>query len=195
MAKKQKAQKKKAGQNQRAEHMDVLAVCGSHRKGNTEFALRKILDRFSEKGAKCEIVLLREKKIEFCGGGNCCEKSKSCHMTDDMGKIYAKIISADALVLGSPAYFSNVSALMKNFIDRMNPYWEDERLKGKKVIIVTVGGIESSALKCAENLKEFARICRMKVVETLVFTAENAGDLSRNGKAIKEIEKAAEGAF
>lgn len=171
--------------------MHVLAICGSPRKGNTEFALRKMLDVFSAKGNKCEIVNLREKKIEFSDGG----ADKGYSAGDEMGIIYPKIFNADMLILGSPAYFSNVSALMKNFIDRMNPCWQDERLKGKKAIVVAVGGLESSAGKCAKNLEEFARICRMKVVERLVFTAENADDLSRNGKAIKKIENAAEKVF
>ena len=46
--------------------MKVVGVCGSPRKGNTEWMLRKLLERAAEAGADTELILLREKVV--CDG-------------------------------------------------------------------------------------------------------------------------------
>lgn len=164
--------------------MRILLVSGSSRSGNTDFALKRIAGELSGKGADCEIIFLKDMNLGFYR-----EKLEGTSM--GMNSLYKKIFSADVLVLASPTYFSNVSGLMKNFMDWMNPYWQDERLKGKKVAAIAVGGLKSSAVKCSLALNEFARICRMKVVASLVFEADSAGELAKNKKAIREISKAA----
>ena len=45
--------------------MNIIALCGSPRDGNTEFTLKRILTKASELGASTELVLLRKKRIEF----------------------------------------------------------------------------------------------------------------------------------
>ncbi len=45
--------------------MKILAICDSPRKGNTEFILKRILTKAETLGAKTELVLLREKRIEL----------------------------------------------------------------------------------------------------------------------------------
>jgi multimeric flavodoxin WrbA len=53
--------------------------------------------------------------------------------------------------VGSPNYFRNVSAIMKNFLDRWNAYCSPSRLKGKRTAIVCVGA------QAVENTREAAR--------------------------------------
>ncbi|MCX8158123.1 MAG: NAD(P)H-dependent oxidoreductase [Candidatus Diapherotrites archaeon] len=164
--------------------MYVLAICGSHRNGNTEYILRKILDIFKRDNNKCELILLREKNIELSDGNIDNKHSKE----DEMSKIYQKVRNADILILASPAYFNNVSTIMKNFIDRFNRYWEDEALKGKKVLLISVAATKKSAEKCCEYLAEFAQICKMKIIKKLTFEIENVSDLDRKEQISREIE-------
>ncbi len=167
--------------------MKILAVCGSPRKGNTEAMLRKILDGAKEAGAEIELVLLKDKNIKHCDGCNACEASGTCHVDDDMPGILRKVFDADALVLGTPNYFNNVSGLMKDFIDRINPYWESEKIKGKKAAIVCVGTEEKGSLEhCRDALLEFAEICEMKVVGTILAQAKKPGEVTQNEKIMQE---------
>ena len=43
----------------------------------------------------------------------------------------AQVLDCDALFLGSPTYFGNVSAPVKAFMDRFVDYWAEARLAGK----------------------------------------------------------------
>ena len=165
--------------------MKVLAICGSPRKGNTEAILRRVLDGAKEAGAEIELVLLKDKEIELCDGLAQCEKTHSCVIKDDMQLLYGKIFGADLIIFGSPTYFNNVSGLMKNFFDRMNPYWEDKRLKGKKVALVSAGGQGGSSVKkCEGAMREFCKICRMKVIDSLRAKADSQNEAQNNEKLV-----------
>ncbi len=153
--------------------MRAIIFNGSPRKGNTEHIVRKIAEGLE---TETKIINIKELELEFYEEG----KENSL-----MNKLFEEIFEADLIVLASPTYFSNVSGLMKNFFDWFNDVWQDERLKGKKVVTIAVGAHTKSAEKCAEALNEFARICRMQVIESLVFKAEEPKDAANS----KEIEK------
>jgi len=170
--------------------MKVLAVNGSHREGNTEAILKRILDGAKEKGAVIELVNLREKKVENCKACRGCEEKGTCTIEDDMPKIFQKIAHSDIIVFGSPNYFNNVSALMKGFIDRMNAHWEKPELKEKKVVLVMPGGQgPESREKGMQAFEEFPKICGMKVIEKFLPQL----DLPQEAQGNKEVmEKALE---
>ena len=167
--------------------MKILAICGSPRRGNTEAMLKRILDGSKEAGAEVELVLLKDKNIKHCDGCMACEATGTCHVDDDMPGILRKVLYADALALGTPNYFNNVSGLMKDFIDRINPYWESEKIKGKKAAIVCVGSEEEGSLgHCRDALIEFAEICKMRVVGTILAQAKTPGEAAQNEKIMQE---------
>ena len=168
----------------------ILAINGSHRKGNTEFMLGIILDSAKGQGAETELINLREKNIDFCDSGNeFCGNSGKCCIEDDMINVCKKIEEAEILVLASPAYFSNVSARMKNFMDRCNPYWFNKKLKGKKVFLLGVGGSgDKSINEMLDIMKEFVRILGMGLIGTYYAKADKIGELKDNPKVIKELQ-------
>ena len=119
--------------------MDIIAICGSPRKGNTEYALKRFLVKAEELGNKVELVLLREKRIERCSGCMACEKTGECGMRDDMNGIIERLKANDLIVFGSANYFNNVTGLMKDFFDRLDPLYGEKPLSGKKMIAVYAG--------------------------------------------------------
>ncbi len=165
--------------------MKVLAICGSPRKGNTEFMLNKVLEGVGN--VEKELILLRELRIEHCDGDSYCDKHKECKIKDDMCDIYKKIFDADILILGSPTYFNNVSGLMKDFIDRMNPYWQDKRLREKRAILISTGiATEKTALK---TLEIFCEICKIPIIGKLAAKADDSGEVKNNITVINELKK------
>ncbi len=100
--------------------MKVLALVGSRRKeGNTATLVRKVMDSLPSRGWEKELMFLGDHGINGCDGCDGCYDTNECVIDDGMSEIYAKVDEADALVLGSPTYFYNVSSDMKAFIDRM----------------------------------------------------------------------------
>jgi multimeric flavodoxin WrbA len=102
----------------------ILGICGSARKkGNTATLLREVL---AATELESELVFLSDLTIGFCSGClSCMEHKGVCVKKDDMQGLLDKILAAQALVLGSPNYYYDVSGLMKNMIDRSiaSNYW------------------------------------------------------------------------
>ncbi|MAG22353.1 MAG: hypothetical protein CL943_03570 [Candidatus Diapherotrites archaeon] len=167
--------------------MKIIAISGSSREGNTDAILKRILDGARENGASIELVRLRERNIELCDGCSSCEKTHHCHLLDEMQSVYKKVFDADVVVLGSPNYFNNVSALMKNFMDRFNPYWEDARLKNKKAVAVCVGGQSYDSIKyCEQAIEQFLKICSMNLIEKIWVTADRPMEAKENEELMQK---------
>jgi len=164
--------------------MKILAISGSPRAGNTEFLLETILDNC--RGAETELVRLRNMNIQHCGGCLKCDKTGACEKKDDMQKLYPKLLAADVIIFGTPTYFNDVTGLMKDFMDRINPLGVGRKLKDKRAFAVVTGAAEpSSAARAVETVKIFAGIEKMKFGCALTFKAYDAGELEKDDK-VKE---------
>ncbi len=174
--------------------MKIIAICGSPRRGNTEFVLKRILAKAEELGAKTELVLLREKRIEFCSGCLDCDSTGECAIRDDMQIIYPKLESADLIIFGSPNYFSNVSGTMKVFIDRLLPLYYKNKLRDKKAIAVIVGASdENKVIKESINCIKIATdLLNMPLSGDLYLIARHSQDIENNPDNIRKIDEFAE---
>lgn len=166
----------------------ILLISGSPRKGNTDFILNKI---FKDIKAEKEIIFLREKSIRHCLGCLSCDKSNKCAVQDDMQEIYPKIMDADILVAGTPNYFDNVPGLMKDFIDRTNPFYETDILKDKKMISIVTGGgkIKNSKKVGQQALKYFQDAHKMELVGEYYFKGLGLNDIKNDQKSSKAIDR------
>lgn len=102
--------------------MKALAINGSPRKGgNTEILLKQVLQPLHEAGWETDFIQLGGQSINGCHACYACFKTKNarCSQKDDcFNECMEKVLGADALILGSPTYFTDVSAEMKALIDR-----------------------------------------------------------------------------
>ena len=61
-------------------------------------------------GAKIDIFIVQEKRIEDCRHCNWCmtkqDEGNFCAVKDDMEELYPKVVEADALMVASPVYLS-----------------------------------------------------------------------------------------
>ena len=109
-----------------------LYICGSNRKKNSYNLLNKI------KTDKDILVSLSELQIKYCLGCNACQKNKD-NSNDDMKIIYNHIEKSDKIIIMSPVYMNHITGILKNVLDRFNPYCASEKLRNKKVMLITVG--------------------------------------------------------
>jgi multimeric flavodoxin WrbA len=102
--------------------MKAIAINGSPRKGgNTEILLKQVLAPLIEAGWETELVQLGGKPVNGCHACYGCFKTKNalCSQKDEFfNESLAKMAAAEAILLGSPTYFTDVSAEMKALIDR-----------------------------------------------------------------------------
>jgi multimeric flavodoxin WrbA len=175
--------------------MKIVAICGSPRKGNSEFLARKFLESAESKGAKTELILLREKKIGECTGCDSCYGTQlDCVIEDDMEEILQKMIDADLIVFSTPVYFDNVSGIMKIFMDRTDPFCSPPKLKCKKAFIICVGDLPlgDSIKRCEENIKNFVAIHEMEYLDSFLASADQPNEISQKPKLIKKLQETAE---
>ena len=97
--------------------MKILAICGSFRdESNTNKLIKKIAE---SSACDFELIYLGKLEIKPCTGcANCMMNEGRCVIDDDMQGLYEKLINADAIVVGSPTYYMDVSAAVKSLIDR-----------------------------------------------------------------------------
>lgn len=102
--------------------MYALAINGSPRKGgNTEVLLQEVLGELNAAGWETEMVKVGGTDIRGClACGKCFEKQdNTCIQTkDSFNDIYAKMLKADAIIIGSPVYFAAIGADVKALIER-----------------------------------------------------------------------------
>lgn len=104
--------------------MKILAINGSPRKGwNTDILLQKVLEGATSAGAETEMVHLYDLKFRGCVSCMACKLRKEprpnrCVLRDDLTDVLDKAHEADAIVMGSPIYFSEVTGMMRCFIER-----------------------------------------------------------------------------
>jgi len=136
--------------------MKILAINGSHRKGkNTAKMLSIVLDSAKSCGASTELLELTDYNINFCKSCNACLAEPKCSIKDDMAVIGKKLIEADGIVVGSPVYWMNVTAVMKNFIDRTRwMHMRENLLEGKVGAAVTHAGLRNGGQEVTLQILE-----------------------------------------
>lgn len=102
--------------------MKVIAFNGSARKnGNTSILIDYVLGELAAEGIETEVFNLRGKQVHGCIACQKCfeNQDKRCSVKNDvLNDCIVKMLDADGIILGSPTYFTDVSAEMKALIDR-----------------------------------------------------------------------------
>ncbi|MGZ4902074.1 MAG: flavodoxin family protein [Halobacteriota archaeon] len=92
----------------------VIAINGSPRKdGNTAILIRHVLAGLEREGVDTELVQRAGERIRGCTAcTHCIEKrDQRCAFDDDIAhECIVTMTKADGIILGSPVYFSDVTA-------------------------------------------------------------------------------------
>lgn len=102
--------------------MKALAINGSPRpRGNTEIMLKKVLEPLQDEGWDTEYLRIGGKPVRGCMACMKCVENQDgrCVIEGDALNGYLeKMYAADAIILGSPTYFTDVTSELKALIDR-----------------------------------------------------------------------------
>jgi multimeric flavodoxin WrbA len=102
--------------------MKVIAFNGSpNKEGNTFLLIKHTLDVLEKAGIETEIIQIGGKNIHSCTACHKCHENqdKRCVLTTDIvNECIEKMIEADAIIIGSPTWFSSVTPEIKAFLDR-----------------------------------------------------------------------------
>jgi multimeric flavodoxin WrbA len=170
--------------------MRVVAFCGSGRKqGNTSLLLKAALEPLTAAGVETELVELAGNEIRGCMSCYVCfmEKNGTCVLKKDIvNECIAKMAAADAIILGSPAYFGDVTSEMKALIDRSGMVSQANgnmfrRKIGASVVAVRKAGGSHSL----NTMNQFFLLSQMIVVGS---NAWNVGIGPEKGEVVEDEE-------
>jgi len=118
--------------------MKILAICGSKKKGNTYSVLNDIKDNYPDINFK--ILMLKDANFKPCLGCYACVKlgEDKCPLKDDREKIVKEMLEADGVLFASPVYTMQITALMKNFFERVGYIDHRPCFYGKHAMVMAV---------------------------------------------------------
>ena len=102
--------------------MKVLGINGSPRRdSNTAIMIGHIFEELQKEGIETELFQFAGKHIRGCTACLKCRENQDgrCIVDDDVfNDLFAKMVEADGIIIGSPTYFASVTAEIKALIDR-----------------------------------------------------------------------------
>ncbi len=166
--------------------MIALGISGSPRAGgNTDALLDEVMRYLRSLGLQTEVIRLRNLKMSYCSGCRSCLKLGGCVVKDEFTTVLVPaLLKADVLVVASPVYFNNVSALTKTFIDRT--WCLRGRLRNKVGGAVVVGrgyGLESAITAIHAFMLKHEIIVVHRGVHGVGF---EVGEVLRDSRALRD---------
>ncbi|WP_090092653.1 flavodoxin family protein [Lactobacillus bombicola] len=88
------------------------------------------------------------------------------HYSDDQfGKVLARLQKTDWIVLGTPAYWHDMSGYLKTLIERIGQDPELDTLAGKKLSVFIQGSNPADTIKPVTSIiKRFAQVAHMEYI-------------------------------
>ncbi|MCL2508472.1 MAG: flavodoxin family protein [Oscillospiraceae bacterium] len=144
----------------------ILAVNGSpHQDGNTARMLKTVLGVCAEAGCDTELYQAGGRTVRGCVAcGGCGTHIGRCATDDWMNELYPKMADADAILLGSPTYFADLTPEIKAIIDRTGYISRRDGMRFSRKIGAGVCAVRrSGAIHVLDSINHFFLINDMVV--------------------------------
>lgn len=145
--------------------MKVLMINGSpHEKGCTYTALKEVEGTLANHGIESEMLYLGKVGIAGCIGCGKCRETGKCIFQDKVNEVAEKLDEYDAIIVGSPVYYSGPSGQVTAFLDRLF-YSNSKRMAGKLGAAV-VSCRRGGASAAFDRLNKYFTISNMPIVSS-----------------------------
>lgn len=174
--------------------MKVIAINGSPRvKGNTFQSIEIVFNAIKEENpeVQTEIVQLAGKTINSCLSCYKCFKNKDnrCVQEDDLNVEYAKMIKADAIILGSPVYFGDATGRMRCFIERAGFLaLANNRPLTRKIGAIVITKRRQGGIQSLNTLNFFFYISGMIIVGYAIGIGASPGEVQDDTEGMVDMK-------
>ncbi len=174
--------------------MKIIIINGSPREnGITANILHIIEKRLINNGVKVHFVDLGKLDISNCSGCCSCYKTGKCYMYDDAEKLSQEIAVSDGIVIGSPTYASNISGILKQFIDR--GHFVIEQLLYDKYAVSVSTGENYGSRDTNKILRKLLSYSGAKISGKIIFNTPFNKKIGTDAAIIKYAEKISDKLF
>ena len=164
--------------------MKAMIISGSRNpEGQTARAVSAVQKGIEAAGGEVETVFLPPLTIERCrqcdnDGWGLCRREGRCVIDDDFADVAAKLRAADAAVIATPVYFSDLSESLRAFLDRLRRICRHGDGKAgiestPAVGVCVAGGGGGGAPACCASLEKVLATCGFVVVDMIPVRRQN----------------------
>ena len=176
--------------------MKVVGFNGSAKKdGNTAILINYVFGELEKAGIQTELVQLSGKDMHGCRACFKCFKNKDGHCAVDndyLNQCIDRMTQADGIILGSPTYFTDVSAEMKALIDRAGLVGQaNGDMFKRKVGAAVVAARRSGSIHVFDSINHFFLVSQMIVPGSNQWNMGlglNTGDVEKDTEGIKTMK-------
>jgi len=173
--------------------MKVVAFNGSPRKdGNTTILINHVFRELEKEGVETELVQLSGKKIHGCIACYKCfeNKDQRCAVKDDIAnECIEKMIKAEGIILGSPVYFTDVTAEMKALIDRAGfVSMANGGMYKNKVGAAVVAVRRSGAIHTLDTMSHFFLAGQMIIIGRGIGVGREKGEVEKDEEGMQSVK-------
>ena len=180
--------------------MNVVLFNGSPRKnGNTHALLQVMSEVFISHQAQCDIVQVGGQLLHGCTACMKCKETQNeqCVFQDDpVNEYIQKMKQSDAIIIGSPVYFSQMTPEIKALIDRCGYVARaNNKLFSRKIGAAVAVARRAGMMPTFHSINDFFFINDMILPGSdywNVGIARDIGEISEDKEAIHVMERLAE---
>ena len=178
--------------------MKVLAINGSPKaNGNTAGLLRQVLEVCAAAGHETEFYQAGGRPVRGCMAcGGCGNHIGRCAIYDWVNEAYEKMAGADAIVLGSPTYFADLTPEIKAIIDRTGFVNRRDGMRFSRKIGAAVAAVRrAGAIHVLDSMQHFFLINDMVVPGSSYWNLSvglEPGDCGSDAEGVQTIQRLGE---
>jgi multimeric flavodoxin WrbA len=176
--------------------MKAIAFNGSPRKGgNTEILLKKVLEPIAAEGIETELIQVGGKPIRGCIACYKCAENqdgKCVIKGDKVNEYIEKMRAADAIILGSPSYFADMTSELKALIDRAGfVSYTNGRFFARKIGAAVVAQRRGGATNVMDSINHMFLISKMIIPGSTYWNfgvGKDKGDVEQDTEALENMK-------
>ena len=174
-------------------NMKVVAFNGSPRKdGNTTILINHVFRELEKEGVETELVQLSGREIRGCIACYKCfeNKDQHCAVKDDIAnECIEKMIGAEGILLGSPVYFTDVTAEMKALIDRAGfVSMANGGMYKNKVSAAVVAVRRSGSMHTLDTMNHFFLAGQMIIIGRGIGIGRDKGEVEKDEEGMQAVK-------
>ncbi len=177
----------------------VLFSCSPRPNGNTSYLLRRMAGIFQEAGAESTVIQVGGELLRGCKACNTCREKKDGHCIEDrdiINRCMDQMVEADAIIIGSPVYFSQMTTEAKALIDRCGYVaGANGKLLSRKIGAGVAVGRRAGRMTTFNAINQFFLINDMVVPGSTywnVGVARDPGEIEGDEEGLRTIDRLAE---
>jgi multimeric flavodoxin WrbA len=174
-------------------NMKVVAFNGSPRKdGNTTILINHVFRELEKEGVETELVQLSGREIRGCIACYKCfeNKDQHCAVKDDIAnECIEKMMKPEGIILGSPVYFTDVTAEMKALIDRAGfVSMANGGMYKNKVSAAVVAVRRSGSMHTLDTMNHFFLAGQMIIIGRAIGVGRDKGEVEKDEEGIQAVK-------